>query len=230
MNIVLSMTRNVYPWCVPCVRSLARYNSKARLFICCEDDDFPIELPIEPEVINVSDQKWFAPDSVNYRNQFSYINLLKVVYPSLLPVQKVIHLDIDTIVCDSLDGLWRTDVTGKWFAAVPQFRGQYTLFGDKYYNMGVALINLTQMRKDNAESELVRYLNETPTPYADQDAWNQRTDKAVPVDARWNENWACGETDNPAVVHYCGISNWYNNDFLYRGEYLKRWNVDGFSE
>lgn len=223
MNVVYAMTRNVYEWAAPSIRSLAHYNPKARVFILCEDDEFPVDLPIPVETINVKGQKWFPEDGPNYSNPFSYINLLKVVYPSLLPVQKVIHLDIDTIVCDSLEPLWKTDVSGKWFAAVPQFRGQFIQFGDKYYNMGVALLNLSQMRKDKAEQPLAEYLNTVAGPYADQDAWNNHTDKAVPIEVRWNENWATGETDNPAIVHYCGISDWYGNQFLHRGEYLWRW-------
>ena len=222
MNVVYAMTRNVYSWAIPSMRSLRYYNPKARVFVLCEDDKID-GLPITAEFINVSDQKWFPESGVNYHNQFSYTNLLKVVYPSILPVQKVIHTDIDTIVNDSLEGLWKTNVDGKWFAAVPQYRGNFTLYGDRYYNMGVALINLSQMRRDKAEAGMVEYLNTVEQPYADQDAWNIHTDKAVPLDLRYNENWATGETDNPAIVHYCGISDWYGNPFMHRADYLKKW-------
>lgn len=223
MNAVYAMTRNVYEWALPSIRSLAHFHPDARVFIVCEDDEFPLELPIKVETINVSGQTFFPTDGPNYKNQFTYINLLKVVYPALLPVKKVIHLDIDTIVCGKLDGLWKTDIAGKWFAAVPQYRGEFHSIFDRYYNMGVALINLAQMRKDTASDEMVEYLNTVKTQWADQDAWNMWADRAVPVPVRFNENWATGETNSPAIVHYCGIGDWFNNPGMYRGEYLEAW-------
>ena len=46
----------------------------------------------------------------------------------------MIHLDIDTIICDSLEPLWKMPLTGKWFGAVPEKQNWYKPFGDKYYN------------------------------------------------------------------------------------------------
>lgn len=220
MNIVYALTKNVYHKILPSVRSLMEHNPKARVYILCEGD-FPYDIPAT--VIDVSGQEFFRPGSVNYGNMFTYINLLKVVYPTLLPkLNKVIHLDIDTIICDSLEGLWQTDVKGKHFAAVPEYKGRYKPFGDTYYNMGVALINLQQMRKDGVEEEMARYLNTVPQPWADQDAWN-KYGKGVPINVRWNENVMTGYTDNPAIVHYCSIGDWYENKNIGRREYLDRY-------
>ena len=226
MNVVYAMTRNVYDWAAPSIRSLAEYNPGARVFILCEDDEFPVQLPIKVETINVTGQAWFPKNGVNYRNPFSYINLLKVVYPSILKVNKVIHLDIDTIITESLEPMWKTDVSGKWFAAVPEYKGRYKPFGDEYYNCGVMLINLLQMRKDGIMPAMVDYLNTVKQPYADQDAWNKyaiEQGKAQSLDLRWNENFATGYTDNPAIVHYCGIANWWDSQTMKRKDYLDRW-------
>ena len=221
MNIVYAMTRNVYHQILPSIKSLKENEPKARIFILCEDDSID---GIDAEFINVKDQKWFPESGVNYHNSFTYINLLKVCYPSILKVNKVIHLDIDTIICDSLKPMWDTDLTGKWIGAVPEYRGQYRPFGNVYYNMGVAVLNLAQMRKDKAQEPMVEYLNTVKQPYADQDAWHYvGLDKFVPLDIRYNENFATGETKNPAIVHYCGIKNWYANPQIPRCEYLYRY-------
>jgi lipopolysaccharide biosynthesis glycosyltransferase len=208
------------------MRSLYEHNPKARVFILCEDDRFPREIPFDAEVINVSGQKWFPQDGPNYHNPYSYINLLKVCYPSLLPVNKVIHLDIDTIVCESLEPMWKIDLKGKWFAAAKEDRGSYHPFGPDYYNMGIAVFNLAQLRKDKAEPMMVEYLNSFRQPWADQDAWNQpaiEQGKAVAMDVRWNENFATGQTDSPGIVHYCGIKDWYSNHFIPRRKYLDQY-------
>ena len=34
---------------------------------------------------------------------------------------------------------------------------------------------------------------------------------------------SCGTTDNPAIVHYCAISDWYENRHMPRRNYLDRY-------
>lgn len=222
MNIVYAMTRNVYNWSIPSMKSLAEHNPKARVFVLCEDDEFPLETPIKVETINVSNQGFFGRYCVNINNYFGgYINLLKVVYPEILKVDKVIHLDIDTIICESLEPMWKTDVKGKWFAAVPEYYGSYKPFGTTYYNAGVMLLNLKQMRADKICPVMAEYLNTVRQPYADQDAWNKfGQDKAVVLDTRYNESAVTGRSNDPAIVHYCGITNWWMNRYMDRHEYL----------
>lgn len=223
MNIVYAMTRHVYRWILPSLRSLRDTNPDARVFVLAEDDELPFSLPMKAEIINVAEQTYFPRNGVNYNNDFKYINLLKVRYPSILPVDRVIHLDIDTIICDSLNGLWETDLKGKWFGACREYRAHYRPFGDDYYNMGVAVINLKQMKEDGIEAEMERYLNTVKQPFADQDAWNKyglAQNKIVPIDIRWNEAIATGETSHPAIVHYCGIKDWYYRFDMPRISYL----------
>ena len=227
MNIVYSLTRNVYDWILPSLRSLAETNPKARVFILCEDDELPFELPIKAEVINISGQDFF-PDIASHRAEAfgGYINHLKVCYASILPVNKVIHLDIDTIVCGSLDGLWKTDVSGKWFAAVPESQKWYKPFGDNYYNMGVALFNLAQIRKDKVQDEMIEYLMTANQPYADQNAWNKfgtERDMAEVLELRYNESRVTGSTDDPAVVHFCSYPDWWSNKKMFRRELLNEY-------
>lgn len=227
MNVVYALTHHVYEWILPSLRSLAATNPGTRVFILCEDDEFPYELPIKAEIINVTGQKWFPADKcVNYNTSFKYINLLKVRYPTILPVDKVIHLDIDTIICDSLKEMWSTDLTGKWVGACLERNGTYRPFGDRYWNMGVALINLKQMRKDKIEQKMQDYLNGIRQPYADQDAWNRygtEQDKFVTLDTRWNESVVTGRTAHPGIIHYCGMKDWYTRFDMPRVEYLNEY-------
>lgn len=225
MNVVYTLTSNYVRKALPSMRSLLAHNPKAKIYLLTETDTVDIDVPLK--VINISEQKWFPETGVNYHTPFSYVNLLKVVYTELLPkLQKVIHMDADTVICDSLDPIWNTDLSGKWVAAVPEYRGRYHPFGPMYYNMGMAVLNLAQMRKDGIMPWMVEYLNTVPQPYADQDAFNKpgiEQDKFVPLDIRYNECFATGETGNPAIVHYCGRSDWYENPWIPRREYLERY-------
>ena len=227
MNIVYSLTPNFIEMAVPSMRSVLEHNPKAKIYLLTETDDVEIGIPLK--VVNVSGQGYFLPRKcVNLPNNFGgAINLLKVCYPDLLPkLQKIIHLDADTIICESLEELWKTDLTGKWLAAVREDRGHYHPFGEAYYNMGVCLLNLAQLRKDGAVPKMVEYLNSVRQPFADQDAWNKyaiEEDKAVALPVKWNENFATGQTDSPAIVHYCGRTDWWTNARIPRREYLEKY-------
>ena len=224
MNIVYALTSNYVQKALPSMRSLLKFNPKANIYLLTETDTVDLDIPMT--VINITGQKWFPKEGVNYANKFTYINLLKVVYPEILKLNKVIHLDADTIICDSLEPVWKTDLKGKWIAAVPEYKGRYKPFGPMYYNMGVALLNLQQMRADGIIPWMVEYLNGVKQPWADQDAFNKpgiEQDKFVPLDVRYNECFATGQTDNPAIVHYCGRSDWWDNKTINRREYLERY-------
>ena len=226
IKVVYAMTHHVYSWILPSLRSLKDHNPDAKVYILAEHDRLPFDLPMPAEVINVTGQTWFPVSGKNYNNDFKYINLLKVRYPSILPADKVIHLDIDTIVADDLQEMYDTDLTGKWFGAVPEYKGCYRPFGDLYYNMGVAVINLEQMRRDGIEQEMQDYLNDVKQPYADQDAWNKcaiRDGKAVTLPIRWNEGIPTGTTNSPAIVHYCAIKDWYTRFNMHRVGYLNQY-------
>lgn len=226
MNIVYAMTRHVYERILPSIRSLNDTNPDARVFILAEDDKLPFDLPMKAEIINVADQAYFPKSGVNYNNDFKYINLLKVRYPSILPVDKVIHMDIDTIVCDSLNGLWETDLEGKWFGACRERQTYHNPFGKAYYNMGVAVINLEQMRIDGIEQAMQDYLNDVKQPFADQDAWNKygpAAGKVAEIDVRWNESATTGRTNHPGIVHYCGMKDWFTRFDMPRVAYLNQY-------
>ena len=227
MNIVYALTRNIYDHLLPSINSLYKQHPDAKVYILCEDDEFPLKIPFEAKVVNVSNQKYFPKDNPNMNSVFTYMAMVRACYADLFPrMQKVIQLDIDTLVMDSLEPLWKTDLTDKWFAACPEYEGQYNPFGhDRYYNIGVCLFNLQQMRKDGADAQLVDLLNSKQLKYLEQDALNiiGVPDKVVDLPVRYNECFCCGYTDNPAIVHFAGYLNWWVNKRMYRRELLDEW-------
>lgn len=224
MNIVYCLTEDFIEKAIPSMRSLLEFNPKAKIYLLTTTDKVDIDIPLT--VVDVSNRHEFD-NSVNLKNNFGgHINLLKVLYPDILKLKKVIHLDADTIINDSIEPLWKTDLKNKWVGAVPEYRGLYNPFNGTYFNMGVAVINLERMRKDNIVPEMVNYLNVIRQPFADQDAWVKyclEDDKFVPVDLRFNENFATGETDDPAIIHFCGRTDWWDNPRIKRSEYLRKY-------
>lgn len=224
MNVVYGMTRNLYDKIVPSITSLLGHND-AKIFILAEDDKVP-GLPCECEIINVADQTVFPKTGVNYLSLYTYMVLMRVCYPSLLPVDKVISIDVDTVILDSLMPIWEKDITGKWFAAVPESTSEWRPYGGIYFNVGVCVFNLKQMREDGIESILINRLNTMKLDYKEQDALNYYGllhNKIATIPHRFNESFATGYTIDPAVVHYAGYPDWWTNQFMPRREYLEQY-------
>lgn len=224
MNVIYAASRNYYPYLRWAINSLLEFNKNCTVYVIAEDDELPFEFPTKVKVTNVSNQEYFGPRCPNIQTQFTYLSLMRVCTPELIKANKVIQLDVDTIVCDSLEPLWNIDLKGKWVGWCPEHRGTYKPYGPLYYNFGVAVLNLAQMRKDGATEQMVQLLNSRYCRYIDQDAMNLLAlpDKSVDIDVRFNECFCCGETDNPAIVHYAGRSDWHSNQNIHRVEYLNR--------
>lgn len=120
----------------------------------------------------------------------------------LLPeVNKVLCLDADLIVTDSLSSLWNTDITNSPLAAVPTSPGanneRLGLGDDPYINAGVLLLNLAWWREHQYLEEMLDWLENTPPEkimHMDQDAINViAKGRKVLLDWRWNFNPALPE-------------------------------------
>ena len=224
---VYAGTRNLYPDMSTAVKSLLANSSVDKVYLLIEDDKFPYWLPPMVETINVSGQTVFPKDGPNYYSGFTYMVLLRACYTKLLPktVSKVLQLDIDTVVTDNIDSLWEIDMKGKWFCATKENQKWYKPYGNDYYNIGVCMFNLEQMRKDHADDLLINLLNTRKFTYLEQDALNYTggIDKVVPMDNRFNSSHVTGHADNPAIVHFAAIKSWRNATWAKGYKYLEEY-------
>lgn len=223
---VYSGTRNLYSSMETAAKSLTYNSSVDKIYFLIEDDTFPSKLPPHIETINVSDQAYFPKTGANFKTHFTYMSLLRVCYSKLFPdLDKILQLDVDTIVVDNVDSLWDIDMTKKYFAAVEEKLSTFKPYGSKYYNIGVAMFNLDYIREKKVDDHLIAFLNETEVPYIDQDAWNKFSSaiKTVPIDIRFNESFVTGYTDEPAIIHFAGFKEWQTNPRVCRREYLKKY-------
>ena len=113
--------------------------------------------------------------------------------PHLVPggVRKLLYLNCDVLVCDTLDELWNADVAGVAAAAVEE-PSTAALGGDRTaarMNAGVMLINLDRWRAGNVSARLadfVRAVQPRSKQHA-QDALNACLgDEIVALPKRWN--------------------------------------------
>ena len=246
---VYSGTRNLYPHMETAAKSLIANSPVERVWLLIEDDEFPYEMPDMVEAIDVSGQQWFGAGSANIKTQFSYMSLLRVCYTKLLPdAEKVLQLDVDTVVVDDISELWSIDMGSAWLAAVrepPRYVGEgdkrqridYKPWGEDYFNIGVAMFNLRQIAEDGQDDWLIHVLNTERLNWIDQDAWNKyHKRRYVDLPTRYNESMVTGYTDRPAVIHFAGYGNaWIDGSDpkhreIPRLEHLRKYREMGWDE
>jgi lipopolysaccharide biosynthesis glycosyltransferase len=133
------------------------------------------------------------------QHRFTPAMWYRLFLPELLPdVDRVLYLDADTLALGPLAELWATDLTGHWVAAVtnvfePWSLGRPAQLGlagpEAYFNSGVLLFNLAEMRRDGrgeALRELVRARGRDLL-WPDQDALNLVLgERRLALHPRWN--------------------------------------------
>ena len=222
MRFAYFLTRNLYRYLLPSIMSLLDHNTNVKaIYIFCEDDQFPYELPDVCKVINVTDQPYIRHDSPNWNNMFTWMGIVRPALPKLLPrVNKIIQLDPDTIICEDLTPLWKTDMGDNLMMASNEAKGHYRIHGHpKYYNIGVTVLNLKQIREEGADDRIIEMINTQRLLYIGQDAWNILFyDRIMEMPSRYNETTFTDISDNPAIVHYAGVGQWWL-PHVYRHEY-----------
>lgn len=115
------------------------------------------------------EDSWFsqAPVTKQYPREMYY----RLLAPCFLPqkLHRILYLDPDILVINSLRPLWETDMKGRLFAAAAH-TGKTNLTNNinqvrlgttnKYFNSGVLLINLDQGRKEILPEEIFQYAGE----------------------------------------------------------------------
>lgn len=126
----------------------------------------------------------------------SKTSLLKYYIAKVLPdLDKVLYFDSDVLVLHDLNSIYKTDITGKYLAAVKDpswfFENMHVVelnldYRGFYFNSGVMLMNLKKIRDDNLLTKLEDYTNNNFRTYMDQDALNVVVENDVlllPVEA-----------------------------------------------
>lgn len=190
------------------------------------------------------EDSWFAqaPVTKQYPREMYY----RLLAPCLLPqkLHRILYLDPDILVINSLKPLWETDMKGRLFSAAAH-TGKTNLANNinqvrlgtthKYFNSGVLLINLDQGRKEILPEEIFRYAGEHAKELLlpDQDILNavfgSRTleldDYLWNYDARNYSTYLLrsgGVCDmdwvmgNTGILHFCGKTKPWQAGYIHR--------------
>ena len=204
---VYTGNRKVYRDMDAACKSLLYHGAADWVLFLIEDDAFPDEdLPENVHCMNVSDQAWFRKDGPNYHNYWSYFTMMKAAVPFIVP-GRVLVLDVDTIVCDDLSGLW----------SLPDAPIYMALEAGKpdYYNSGVILMDASDPSLQADMREVIRRLNEKHYDFNEQDAISEvMAGRIAKLPSEYNVcPWTVKpESGRTSIEHYAGLRYWRDRE------------------
>ena len=194
-------------------------------------------------VFNKIDLASLPPLPLKGKEHITVATYYRLLIPYLLPedIDKILYLDCDMLVLDSLTDFYNSDLTNTNAAAVIDMfnddkrinaRLQYSETAG-YFNAGMLLIDLTNWRKNQISEKAINFLGEHPElcEAHDQDALNHALNgDYLKVSARYNMqlDFFCDfkylivnesyfddikkSRENPCIIHFTGPTKpWLKN-------------------
>lgn len=155
-------------------------------------------------------------------------------------VDKILYLDVDTIVNDDISKLWYTSIgdytigaaqdSGKTvdcaWGGIPNYKELGLTADTKYFNSGVLIINPKKWIAEDTSNQVISALSKYKehVRLADQYGLNVvMANRWFQLDPKWN--WfAFQEDENPSIVHFLDIKpifKSYNSNQIYKDQFFK---------
>ncbi|GAA3980658.1 glycosyltransferase family 8 protein [Pedobacter ginsengiterrae] len=187
-----------------------------------------IEESVNPDKLTV---KWFEkktiiPDGVSIpvdKSAFPLTTYLRLFAPYALPadVERMIYLDVDTVVLKDISILWNTELNGNTIGAVidvgktvdcawggiPNYKDFGLTADTKYFNAGIMLIDVIKWREQDISTKVI----DTLRTYAEHVVLVDQYGLNVVFANKWEElnpkwNWfATFYDEDPYIIHYLDI-------------------------
>ncbi|WP_300935797.1 glycosyltransferase family 8 protein [uncultured Muribaculum sp.] len=244
IEIVCNIDESYVPYCGIMLTSLLENNRdvKTEIHIVAANLSRTATESLRNIVENIFNQTihfYFVGDEMvknlpHFENDYiSLSTYFRCFLTEILPqnINKVIYLDCDIIILDSLKPLWETDISGYAVAAVEDMNSSFI---DKhsrlglnetylYFNAGVLLINLDYWKENQVFPRLINWLehNRNRIVAHDQDLLNAVLhDETMYLPHRWNmqegmlrrrrhtlpssEEAIDREMRHPVIIHFAG--------------------------
>lgn len=194
--------------------------------------------------------KWFKsreiiPDNIVVpvdNSAYPWTVYLRVFSPYVVDpeAEKLIYLDVDTIVQDDISKLWHLPLGDHTIAAVQDVGetvscewGGIANYKDlgleadtKYFNSGILVINTKKWRAEDVSNQVISVLTKYKefVRLPDQYGLNVvMAKKWLELDPKWN--WfAFKENENPHIIHFLDIKpifTSYNSKQVYKEEFFR---------
>ncbi len=189
---------------------------------------------VDVEFVDVSRHMIALSDKLHTRDYFSKTTYFRLFIPKMFPeYNKCLYLDADIIVNGDISKLYNTflgsnligAVTDEAVQLIPEFvdyvENALGIAGPKYFNAGILVMNLKQLRDYHFEEKFVQLLSKYTFRVAqDQDYLNVICkDRVTYVNANWNKmpfKNGCLDTSKLNLVHYNLCAKpWHADNILF---------------
>lgn len=139
---------------------------------------------------------------------FSSAIYARLLIHELLPDERVIYLDADTLVVSSLEPLWRADMCGAIIAGVLDEAGDDEDFETPYVNSGVLVLDLRRWREHRVSPLVIEYISGRHLELPDQSAINAVcANQIMLLDDSWNYRVSGRQRlmRRPRIIHFTGL-------------------------
>lgn len=155
----------------------------------------------------------------NVSNRFTEYTLYRLFIPHLLPEERVLYLDADTICDGSLGEMYYSEFGKSLYAGVVD-TGINNKKKDKirfpisspYFNAGVLLLNLKAIKQLGIHDKWVALVNSRRYTHHDQDIINLTCQPGIVLPTIYNSSLCTSFVDNAVIHHYAGVKDpWIDN-------------------
>ena len=259
INIAYCCNRKLYRYLPINIYSLLKYNDRIKKIYLIIEDDSTSDIPylkevlnkykVEIEIVNFTKYqfKYLSKDCKNLDTLFSNFCFAKLLLSELTKEDKIIYLDMDTIVKKDLSLLWELELGDNYALGTKDYgvldkNNHYGKLNTncKYINTGVMVLNLKKIRETNLVKDLFDYINSNELVYPDQDAFNIICDSKIKYISSMY-NCAFGVTkqiisiDKAVIFHFLGEKEYWVTDKNHAEEYYeeyyqfcKEFNIDNY--
>jgi lipopolysaccharide biosynthesis glycosyltransferase len=245
-HVAFAVNAPYLPWCATAISSCLSTNAHLPIAVHVLHDDSVLDEGLRAPLSAMAEN---AGGSIRFHHvdmsaiaefpsldRFGAVAWFRLLLPELLPdVDKLLYLDADTLVTDSIGALWDTPLGDAPMAAVanvverPMWQHVKALGIDdprRVFNTGVMLMDLASLREERLLEAVMKVVRDRRADlvWPDQDALNiVFADRWYGLHPRWNAqnslwSWAdlaCGvfgsgtvaeATASPAILHFEGPS------------------------
>lgn len=217
-HALYSATKNLYGDMQTAAKSLIANSDVDKVWLFTEGD-FDYWMPDFCEVVDVSDQQFFPPDSPNYRGWASHMALMRAplaLMDEFRDLDRILTLDCDAICIRDVSDVWDMPIDDCYFSAAQE--SVITFKWMVYCNVGVMLHNLEKLR-DGKCREIVDALNWHAYLNDMQDVYSFLCQGHIHcMPPAYNYNRFTGPTDVVRIRHFAGdpATYWRNHNHTVR--------------
>jgi lipopolysaccharide biosynthesis glycosyltransferase len=165
------------------------------------------------------------PSEINVEHRFSKYTLYRLLIPHLVNEDKILYLDADTLVTDDILEMYHAELSDNLLAGVidigsnPYKPAIKFAQEDDYFNAGVTLMNLREIRRLNIHEQWTNEANTKLYTLHDQDIMNITCKhKYVSLPLIYNVSLSTGldiEEADAKIIHYAGIKPWDSEETIF---------------